>query len=128
MKMKKQKSLLEKAVSLPTFVWIIIILLLSGVTVTLNTVLHVGCLAKAIFGVPCPVCGMTRAFLSLLKLDFAAAISYNPAFWTFPLICISGILAATDKKRTKLWLILFSAFIATLLIFWAVRLALGTVV
>jgi len=31
-------------------------------------------------GIPCPGCGMTRALLSLLRLDFAAAFHYHPLF------------------------------------------------
>lgn len=35
------------------------------------------CVFKNIFGVECWNCGMTRAFLSILHLDFYAAFSYN---------------------------------------------------
>jgi hypothetical protein len=121
-------SFVETVLSLPAFIQGLALILLVGVTVILNTALKVGCLAKAIFGVPCPVCGMTRAYLSLLRLDFSAAMHYNPAFWVFPFICLSGILAAADKKRTKPWLITFFSLIAVLLIIWIVRLSLGVTV
>lgn len=44
------------------------------------------CPVNAIFNIPCPGCGMTRAYLSLLKLDFKAALHYHclfpiPIFW-----------------------------------------------
>ena len=32
-------------------------------------------------GISCAGCGMSRAWLSLLKLDVAAAFSYHPLFW-----------------------------------------------
>lgn len=35
------------------------------------------CLFRNLFGRPCPGCGMTRAFFSLLHGDFAAAWEYN---------------------------------------------------
>ena len=126
--MKKVKELIEKTVSLPSVVWVVIILLLSAVSVMLNTVFKIGCLLKAILDVPCPVCGMTRAYLSLLRLDFEAAMRYNPAFLVFPIICLFGILAATDKKRTKLWFIAFLSAVALLIIIWIIRLSLGVTV
>ncbi len=124
--MKKIKSLIEKFVSLPTWALKIIILLLVGVTVSLNMLLKVGCLSKAIFGVPCPVCGMTRAYLSLLRFDLEAAMRYNPAFPVFPIICLFGILAVIDKKRTRTWFIAFVSALLVLIIIWIIRLASGT--
>ena len=121
-------SFVERLLSIPIFAQRLIIILLVGITVILNSVLNVGCLMKAVFHVPCPVCGMTRAYLSLLKLDFKSAMYYNPAFWLFPIICLFGILAAADKKRTKIWLTAFLAAIALLLIIWIVRLCLGTAI
>lgn len=35
-------------------------------------------------GIPCPGCGMTRAFEALLHLDIAGAFYYHPLFWTVP--------------------------------------------
>ena len=127
-KMKKLKALIEKTVSLPTSVWVGIIAVIAAVTILLNTVFEVGCLMKAIFNVPCPVCGMTRAYLSLLCLDIKAAMRYNPAFPLFPIACLFGILSATDKKRTKIWLIAFFSAILLILIIWIIRLALGVAV
>lgn len=40
------------------------------------------CPFRYFFGVACPGCGMTRALLSALRFDFAAAFSYHP-LWPF---------------------------------------------
>ena len=48
--------------------------------------LHIPCLFQALFRVPCPGCGMTRAWLSVCRGDFAAAFSFHPLFWTVPLL------------------------------------------
>ncbi len=32
-------------------------------------------------GIPCPGCGMTRAFFALLRLDFEEAFYYHPLFF-----------------------------------------------
>lgn len=39
------------------------------------------CPIKAIFKFSCPFCGMTRAHLAALRLDFAAAFSHHPLFF-----------------------------------------------
>ena len=36
-----------------------------------------GCPFRFFFGISCPGCGMTRALLAALRLDFAAAFSYQ---------------------------------------------------
>ena len=37
------------------------------------------CTAKRLFGIDCPGCGMTRAFISISSGQFARAWSFNPA-------------------------------------------------
>ena len=44
------------------------------------------CLLRLFFGVSCPGCGMTRAFLRLFRLDFSGAFRAHPLFWTVPII------------------------------------------
>jgi len=34
------------------------------------------------FGVPCPGCGVSRAYLAALHFDFRAAFAYHPLFFT----------------------------------------------
>lgn len=40
-------------------------------------------------GIPCPGCGMTRAFLALLRLDFEEAFYYHPLF---PLVIVAAVI------------------------------------
>ncbi len=40
--------------------------------------LDVSCPILWLTGYPCPTCGCTRAMLSLLRLDFAGYLSYQP--------------------------------------------------
>ena len=44
------------------------------------------CLFINIFGIPCPACGMTRAYMSLAHLDIRGAFYYHPLFWSVPFI------------------------------------------
>lgn len=43
--------------------------------------LGVTCPILFLTGVSCAGCGMSRAWLALLRLDFAAAFGYHPLFW-----------------------------------------------
>lgn len=64
------------------------------------------CFIYAIFGVACPGCGMSRAFESLLKLDFSGAFFYHPLFLLIPVIF--GVLAIEKfkyKHKKKTWII-----------------------
>ena len=47
------------------------------------------CPLDFIFGIPCPTCGITRAFVSLLHGDFAGAFYYHP-LW--PVFILSAVL------------------------------------
>lgn len=44
-----------------------------------------GCPFKRIFGLPCPGCGLTRAWLCFLSGDWGQAIRYHPLFLPTPL-------------------------------------------
>ncbi len=92
--------------------------------------LGAGCVFKSIFGIACPTCGMTRAHISLLRLDIGSAFYYHPAWWTAGLAILSACLLAADKnnKRKKLWLALFILDIAVLIGAWIYRLATQTTV
>ncbi|MDK7354360.1 DUF2752 domain-containing protein [Peptoniphilus harei] len=57
-------------------VFIILVILTYGIL----QVFGITCPIKFITGVSCPGCGMTRAYLSLLRLDFKSAYYYHPLF------------------------------------------------
>jgi len=44
------------------------------------------CIFIYLFNIPCPGCGMTRALLFLLKLDFKSAFMHNPTIFFMPYI------------------------------------------
>ncbi|MBQ7380270.1 MAG: DUF2752 domain-containing protein [Clostridia bacterium] len=53
-------------------------LIVSAVSLLLGST----CPTYLIFGICCPFCGMTRAHLAALQLDFASAFYYHPVFFT----------------------------------------------
>lgn len=56
------------------------------------------CLVRNITGFPCPGCGMTRAHISALQLDFKKAFYYHPLF-IFPSLLFFIVIF---KKRLKI--------------------------
>lgn len=66
-------------------------------------------------GLPCPSCGMTRAFLYLAKLDFAEAFHYHPLFPMVPLLFFSYL-----KGNQKLLITICLIFIVV----WLIRMVL----
>ena len=66
-------------------------------------------------GLPCPSCGMTRAFLYLAKFDFAEAFHYHPLFPMVPLLFFSYL-----KGNQKLLITICLIFIVV----WLIRMVL----
>lgn len=71
------------------------------------------CPVRLVTGYPCPGCGITRAALSLLRLDFAGAATLNPSVFLWvglgAYIVISRYLLGKNK-RADLLLIIVSLF------------------
>jgi len=56
------------------------------------------CLFKTITGLPCPGCGLTRAYLSLFRGNFTKAFEYHPLF-LLPLVVL--IILIYNKCRVN---------------------------
>ena len=58
------------------------------------------CLIRAVFGVRCPGCGMTRAISCVFHGDFKKAFSYNKlVVLVFPLLCYTWSRAMIREYR-----------------------------
>lgn len=86
----------------------------------LFTVLGIGCPIKFITGISCMGCGMTRAWLSVLCLDFKSAFYYHPGFWIPPLVII--FLYLKNKNKIKKYKFFMFTAIAVFVIIYFVRL------
>ena len=84
--------------------------------------LDLPCIFQALFQIPCPGCGMTRAYISLIRFDLPAAFAYHPMFWSVPVLIL---LYFTDGKlfRAK-WLnrLLLIALSAGFFLNWLLQL------
>ncbi|MCL2406170.1 MAG: DUF2752 domain-containing protein [Defluviitaleaceae bacterium] len=70
-----------------------------------------------IIGLPCPACGLTRAFISLARLEFSQAFAYHPLFFMVPVVPFLGLERISSKWRN----ILAFAGIGVLVAVWVVR-------
>lgn len=87
------------------------------------------CPLRTLTGVPCPLCGSTRALLALAQLDFAAAFRFNPLFaivcagvllvFTVSLVerCLARDWVARAKARLR-WLPLKTVLLVVLAMNW----------
>ena len=75
--------------------------------------LGIGCPIKFCTGISCAGCGMTRAWLSILKLDFGEAFHFHPLV-LFPVI-FTVIFLARNKINEKLYRAIMIAMIALVL-------------
>lgn len=92
-------------------------LLLFGVfagVLALWYVLDLPCVIRHFTGIPCPGCGMSRAWLHALRLDFAGAVHYHPMFWSVPVLALyilyDGRPIPSPKVNNILLAILLAAF------------------
>lgn len=84
--------------------------------------LGITCIFRQYLGFVCPGCGMTRAILSVLRLDFVAAFRYHPMFWSMPILYLYFLL---DKGlfREKRWnTLLLSGIGVGFLVQWLIKL------
>lgn len=59
---------------------------------------HKACPSRLLFGIPCPGCGITRAFLLVLLGDFSSATRMHP-FWI--VIVIGTVVALSERYFVK---------------------------
>lgn len=83
-----------------------IIVLTIFVAIVVLYISDIGCVVRYMTGIPCPGCGMSRACVSLLMLDFEKAFRYHPMVYALPIFVIAYLWARRKGKRgsTVLWI------------------------
>lgn len=80
----------------------------------------IGCPIKFVTGISCPGCGMTRAWLSLLRLDFGAALHYHPLFALPPVALFFYLIKS--KINIKIYKIIMLTMIIAFITMYLYRL------
>lgn len=101
-----------------------LLLLLCCGLLAVWTVLDLGCVFRKFTGLPCPGCGMSRAWLAVLRLDFPAALEYHPMFWCVPFGGLYILWEGTPFQNPRYNRMLGILLAGGLLLCWAARLVL----
>lgn len=76
---------------------------------------EIQCFFLTLFNLPCPGCGMSRALLSALRLDFRSAFDYHLMFWSVPLLyayfLLDGRLFGNKLINRAVFILIISGFI-----------------
>ena len=94
-------------------------LLLIAVAVALVSLMG-GCPIRRFWGISCPGCGMTRAWIALLHFDVNTAFIYHPLFFLPPVALIIFLLR--KKLNKKLYYTLFAIILTAFIIVYIYRL------
>ncbi len=80
------------------------------------------CVFVKMFGICCPGCGMTRAWLSVLQFDFISAFKFHPMFFTIPVIAFYLVFDGAFAKNKKLNYMILSLIAFGFIINWIFKL------
>ncbi len=95
------------------------VIIILGILIVTNIY---DCPLDYFLGIPCPLCGMSRAFLSLLRLDFADAFYYHPLWPVVVIVVIVlllnwfHIIEASRKKANAAWIAVAVLFVLCFII------------
>lgn len=92
------------------------------VTIVIFRVFDLPCIWQHFLHIPCPGCGMTRATLAALHLQFAAAFRYHLMFWAMPLLYLYFLLDGKLFRKPMIDKIVLWSIAAGFLINWVIHL------
>ncbi len=81
------------------------------------------CVFRSVTGLPCPGCGMGRAWLAALRLDFFQALHWHPMFWSVPVLVLFLIFDGSLFRNDRLNACILGAVLLGLAAAYLIRLA-----
>lgn len=85
--------------------------------------LGITCPIKFFTGISCAGCGMSRAWLSVLRLDMAGAFRYHPLFFLPPVALV--VILLKSKMNIKIYKIFMFTIVAAFVIVYVYRMIWG---
>lgn len=78
-----------------------ILVLILGFAIILD--FNIKCIIRTLIGIPCPGCGMTRAWIEAINFNFYEAFKFHPLFLLAPILIILIIIRGKEStdKYTK---------------------------
>ena len=84
--------------------------------------LDIKCIFKEFLKIPCPSCGITRAFICVLNFNFKKAFEFNAMFCMTPIIFILILFEGTPIIKKWINVILYLCVIIGFLGNWVYKL------
>lgn len=86
-----------------------------GLVTLWMTMTDIGCPIKALTGISCAGCGMTRALIAAFHLQFNEAFFYHPLFWMCPIIIALYLFweKISPSVQKLLFYLIIASFCAT---------------
>ena len=107
---------------------LMIIGIIAGIYILFHLITKQSCPIYWLFHIPCPFCGMTRAHLAMLRLDFAAAFSYHPLFLLgVPYICLLFSEDLFSEKGKRIYNIVVTVLTVIFLVRYVISLFVGLI-
>lgn len=73
-------------------------------------------------GIPCMACGMTRAWIAALHLDFQTAFHMHPMFWSVPFLVLYILYEGNVFKKKEMNFLMVGFILAGFLVTYIFRL------
>ena len=103
----------------------------AKLAVTVAMLLYVGinylmpftCPIRAVTGILCPGCGLTRAWLAAFQLDFSAAFAHHAMFWSIPVLYLCFLLDGSLFQQKWANRLFYGLILTGFLLQWLLRLS-----